>query len=100
MRDDDDADIAHALSLQNFATMAAIISARGRAPGSIWPIERSPRNEARPRIAFIGTVASAAAAAAVGDLAPQIAPPRERVVHRHQHVEHGLLPDVATCRAP
>ena len=36
---------------------AATISATERAPGSIWPIERSPRNEARPRSAFIGTVA-------------------------------------------
>ena len=51
------------LRLQNSLQMAAIISADERAPGSIWPIDRSPRNEARPRMAFIGIVASAAAAA-------------------------------------
>ena len=36
-----------------------------RAPGSIGPIERSPRNDARPRIAFIWIVAAAAWMAAV-----------------------------------
>ena len=60
MRHDDDADIAvlHAgHSSSDVADAGDRSATHERAPGSMWPIERSPRNEARPRIAFIGTVA-------------------------------------------
>src|SRR5262249_40180641 len=36
-----------------------------RAPGSMWPMLRSPRNEARPLLARMGTVAAAPPAAAL-----------------------------------
>src|ERR1700677_3049112 len=62
MRYDDDADRAHQPA-PNSSQIATIISADDRAPGSTWPIERSPRKEARPRVARIGAVASAAASA-------------------------------------
>src|SRR4029078_9904228 len=39
--------------------IAAIINALDRAPGSMWPTDRSPRNDARPLSAFLGMVASA-----------------------------------------
>src|SRR4030095_9788907 len=62
MRDDDDADIAHQRA-PSVPPIAGTISALKRAPASTWRIERSPRNEARPRIAFIGLVAAAASSA-------------------------------------
>src|SRR5437764_4212891 len=43
---------------------ASTISSEDRAPGSICPMLRSPRNDARPRIAFIGMVFCAARRAA------------------------------------
>ena len=58
----------------------ATIKADDLAPGSICPIERSPRNEARPRVASIGIVASAAVAATMGRRAGRSAPPSARAV--------------------
>ena len=56
------------------------------------PMLRSPRNDARPRIAFIGTVASAAARAAALQPRRQPSPPvAQHCKHRNEHVEHGLL---------
>ncbi len=56
----------------------------------MWPIDRSPRNEARPRIAFIGTVASAAALATAIICRCRLAG-GERPGSGYEHVEHGLL---------
>ena len=56
------------------------------------PIERSPRKDARPRVASIGIVASAALAATLGSREGKSAPPSARArSHRRQNVEHGLL---------
>src|SRR5207237_7237706 len=54
---------------------ASTISSEDRAPGSICPMLRSPRNDARPRIAFIGTVFSAARRAAALSRAGKSPPP-------------------------
>src|SRR4249920_2893217 len=43
--------------------IACTISSVDRAPGSMWPTLRSPRNDARPRVALIGIVAAAASLA-------------------------------------
>ena len=69
---------------------AAIISEDERAPGSIWPIDRSPRKEARPRVARIGTVASAARAA-LSLMAAGISARGERRAGGNENVEHRLL---------
>src|SRR5204862_4456697 len=56
---------------------AATINAVDVAPGSWWPTERSPRYDARPLRACIGTVArapSSAAAAAVAIATPRSSP--------------------------
>src|ERR1700704_3392195 len=53
---------AHANPSMTSAT-ASTISSEDRAPGSMWPMLRSPRNDARPRIARIGMVFSAASLA-------------------------------------
>ena len=71
---------------------AWISSAEERAPGSRWPMERSPRKAARPLVARMGLVArrgrrrraARRGAAARG----------QRRLHRDQHVEHGLGPGV------
>src|SRR5205823_6352595 len=57
MRNNDDADFAGHARPSTTSQIASIMSSLERAPGSMCPIERSPRNEARPRMAFIGTVA-------------------------------------------
>src|SRR5207253_3218973 len=60
MGNDHDSDVvAHPLP-STMSQTASIISWLERAPGSMCPIERSPRNDARPLIAFIGIVAPAA----------------------------------------
>ena len=91
MRDDDDADIRSCGCLRGRCRDAAsTISALERAPGSMWPIERSPRKEARPRVAFIGMVASAARCARAATR-PSVGAAGDRLLHGHEHVEHGLL---------
>ena len=57
-------------------------------------MERSPRKEARPRIAFIGIVSAAAACGSVGDHRTADAPAVEGVGDRIEHIEHGLLADL------
>src|ERR1700747_3556111 len=59
----------------------ATIKADERAPGSICPIERSPMDDARPRVANIGIVASAALAATHGNRAARALPPAARAIH-------------------
>ncbi len=53
--------------------------------------ERSPRKEARPRIAFIGIVAEALSAASLRMLALAGAAGTAMVGERSQNVEHGLV---------
>ena len=71
-----------------------MISAAERAPGSTWPIDLSPRNEARPRVARIGAVASAARRAAAA-IPSGVRARLQRLQRRRQHVEQGFLPDFA-----
>ena len=87
------------LTAPDFAPRPHQIARSRRAPGSMWPIERSPRNEARPRNAFIGTVASAARRRYRRFPAPSL-PRASAVMHRLQHVEHRLLPTCDLPRAP
>src|SRR5439155_933833 len=56
----------------NASATVRINKALERAPGSRWPIERSPRKEARPRVAFIGLVSSAAASAIAASSKPDL----------------------------
>src|SRR6185436_18532644 len=56
MRHDHDADLVAHDFPSNTSQTASTISSLERAPGSIWPMERSPKKEARPRMAFMGTV--------------------------------------------
>src|SRR5216684_4410521 len=78
VRHDDDSNIlAHANPSMTSAT-ASTISADDRAPGSMRPMLRSPRNEARPRIARIGIVPSAATLAAAFRRAAMSAPPSRK----------------------
>ena len=80
------------LQSSNTRHTVVTISAVDRAPGSICPIERSPKNEARPRVACIGIVASAALAATIGSRASQArAAFGEGGLHGRQNVEHRLL---------
>src|SRR5262249_24498554 len=63
VRDDDDADeLAHARPSMTSHT-ASTINWLERAPGSMCPFDRSPRNDARPRTASSGLVAATASAA-------------------------------------
>src|SRR5260221_1195505 len=54
---------------------ASIMISLERAPGSMWPMLRSPRKEARPLVARIGTVAAAPLVAALRSRAPSSGPP-------------------------
>ena len=93
VRYDDDSDVGHGLSSPMTSQMAAIIRQDDRAPGSIWPIERSPRNEARPRKAFIGMVAAAASNARRRSRAvSSVAAHGQLRLHGREHVKHRLLP--------
>src|SRR5258706_11441561 len=75
VRHNDDSNIfAHANPSITSVT-ASTINAEDRAPGSMWPMLRSPRNDARPRIARIGIVPSAAALAVAFSRAVMSAPP-------------------------
>src|SRR5947207_7736013 len=75
MRHNDNSDIlAHANPSMTSAT-ASTINSEDRAPGSIWPMLRSPRNDARPRIARIGMVFSAASLAVAFSRSGRPAPP-------------------------
>ena len=77
------------------STTASTINEEDRAPGSMWPMLRSPRNDARPRIARIGTVCSAATFAAALRRCGKPAPPSRRTASTgNSPVEHGLLPDI------
>ena len=59
---DVDVDVAMAVVVACSASHTApIISAIEREPGSTWPSARSPKNEARPRLASMWAVAAALA---------------------------------------
>src|ERR1700676_1184119 len=78
VRDDDDSNIfAHANPSMTSA-IASMIKADDRAPGSMWPMLRSPRNDARPRIALIWMVFSAASLAAAFRRSGNPSPPSRR----------------------
>src|SRR4029077_10410903 len=66
-------------SLSSTSTFVRIMSHDERAPGSMCPTLRAPRNEARPRTASIGTVAAAADSALARRRAYKSSPPSFRV---------------------
>src|SRR5246127_727531 len=75
VRHDHDSDILRHARPSITSATASTINAEERAPGSIWPMLRSPRNEARPRIARIGMVFSAASFAVALRRAGSFSPP-------------------------
>src|SRR5438105_10481295 len=78
VRDDDNSDIfAHANRSITSAT-ASTINSEDRAPGSMWPMLRSPKNDARPRIARIWMVFCAASLAGAFRRTGTPAPPSRK----------------------
>ena len=69
-----------------------MISALERAPGSTWPIERSPRKEARPRDRLHRLRSPPPPRRRSPRCSPAGLPADKRRGDRKEHVEHGLLP--------
>ena len=87
--------LAHRLS-----QIAPMIKAIDREPGSTWPSARSPRNDARPRLASRCAVASALSKAQRRTRATRSSPPAaEHLAHRIEHVEQRLLADLGLAEA-
>ena len=100
MRDDDDADRIVHCRASSVSQTACRRTQLERAPGSMWPMLRAPRNDARPLVACIGAVRAAASRAVARTRSirsPTAGLGLQRIQNRNQHVEHRLLAGLRTA---